>query len=104
MRNWFLGSTIALATALAFLAGARAQTDHSGAAKTDAKAAAFDPHDLTGIWNPAPFMQPKAEVSPLDRAGHPSPLPPFTPAGETPYLANPKFIAAGAVLDCDPFG
>ena len=49
-------------------------------------------------------MQPKGEVNPLDLGGHPNPLPPFTPAGEATYLANAKFIAAGAVLDCDPFG
>jgi len=103
MRKWHLVSAVALAAALSFLV-ARAQTDHSGEAKTNAKAAAFDPHDLTGIWNPAPFMQPKDEVNPLDLGGHPNPLPPFTPAGEAKYLANAKFIAAGAVLDCDPFG
>ena len=104
MRNWFLGSAAALAVVLAFLAVARAQTDHSTAAKSNVKAGAFDAHDLTGIWNPAPFMQPKGEVNPLDLGGHPSPLPPFTPSGEKTYLANAKFIAAGAVLDCDPFG
>ena len=104
MRKWILGSAIALAAALAFLAVARAQTDRSGAAKTNSKAATFDPRDFTGIWNPAPFMQPKGEVNPLDVGGHPNPLPPFTPAGEATYLANAKFIAAGAVLDCDPFG
>jgi hypothetical protein len=104
MRNWFLGSVVALAAVLAFLAVARAQTDHSNAAKSNVKAEAFDAHDLTGIWNPAPFMQPKGEVNPLDLGGHPNPLPPFTPSGEKTYLANAKFIAAGAVLDCDPFG
>ncbi len=104
MRNRFLGLTVSLAVALAFLAVARAQTDRSGAAKSTAKTAAFDTHDLSGIWNPAPFMQPKGEVNPLDLGGHPNPLPPFTPAGEAKYLANAKFIAAGAVLDCDPFG
>jgi hypothetical protein len=104
MRNWFVGSAVALTVVVAFLAVARAQTDHSSAARTNAKAAAFDPHDFAGIWNPAPFMQPKGEVNPLDLGGHPNPLPPFTPAGEAKYLANAKFIAAGAVLDCDPFG
>ena len=104
MRNSLLGSAIALAAAIAFLAVARAQTDHLGAGKTNANAASFDSHDLTGIWNPAPFMQPKGEVNPLDLGGHPNPVPPFTPAGEAMYLANAKFIAAGAVLDCDPFG
>jgi len=103
-RNWFLGSVVALAAVLAFLAVARAQTDHSATAKSNVKAGTFDAHDLTGIWNPAPFMQPKGEVNPLDLGGHPNPLPPFTPSGEKTYLANAKFIAAGAVLDCDPFG
>jgi hypothetical protein len=103
MRNRFVSSMVALA-AVAFLAAARAQTDRSTGAKTNGKAAAFDPRDLTGIWDPAPFLQPKGEVNPLDLGGHPDPLPPFTPAGQTAYLANAKFIAAGAVLDCDPFG
>jgi hypothetical protein len=104
MRKVFLGSAIGLAITVAFLIAARAQTDHSAAAKTNSGAAFFDPHDLTGIWNPAPFMQPKGEVNPLDLGGHPDPLPPFTAEGEAKYKANAKFIAAGAVLDCDPFG
>src|SRR5579872_6910216 len=104
MRNWRLGSTIALAVAIAFLAVARAQTDHSSAAKSKASPGKFDPRDFTGVWDPAPFMQPKGEVNPLDLGGHPNPLPPFTPEGQARYLANAKFIAAGAVLDCDPFG
>src|ERR1700722_19802812 len=104
MRKIFLGTAIGLAVTLAFLIAARAQTDHSASAKTNSGATSFDPHDLTGIWNPAPFMQPKGEVNPLDLGGHPDPLPPFTPEGEAEYKANAKFIAAGAVLDCDPFG
>jgi len=104
MRKWILGSALALAAVLALLAVARAQTDRSGAAKTNAKPGAFDAHDLTGVWNPAPYLQPKGEVNPEDLSGHPDPLPPFTPAGQARYLANAKFIAAGAVLDCDPFG
>src|SRR5258708_499845 len=102
MRNWFLGSVVALAAALAFLAVGRAQTDRSGAAKTEAKAGAFDSHNFIGIWDPAPFMQPKGEVNPLDLGGHPNPLPPFTPAGEATYLANAKFIAAGGGLHLRP--
>src|SRR5712692_2362837 len=102
MRNWLLGSVVAIVAALTFLAVGRAQSDHAGAAKAEAKTAAFDAHDFTGIWDPAPFMQPKGEVNPLDLGGHPNPLPPFTSAGEATYLANAKFIAAGAVLDCDP--
>src|SRR6202161_306332 len=102
MRNRALWSVIAVSAAVAFLAVARAQTDHSAAAKTNG--AAFDAHDFTGIWNPAPFLQPKGEVNPLDLGGHPNPLPPFTPEGQAQYQANAKFIAAGAVLDCDPFG
>src|SRR5580658_7563334 len=104
MRKWILGSAVALAIAIAFLTVAGAQTDRSGATKTNPKPAVFDPRDFTGIWNPAPFLQPKGEVKPLDLGGHPNPLPPFTPAGQARYLANAKFIAAGAVLDCDPFG
>src|SRR5258708_38978448 len=104
MRNWFLGSVVALAAALAFLAVAGAQTDRSSGAKTDAKAGAFDSHNFIGIWNPAPRMQPKGEVNPLDLGGHPNPLPPFAPAGQAKYEINKKFIDAGAVLDCDPYG
>ena len=103
MQKRRLVALIVLTAVIAFLAVARAQTGHSGA-KTDAKPGPFDPHDLSGIWNPAPFMQPKGEVNPLDLEGHPNPLPPFTPEGQAKYLANAKFIAAGAVLDCDPFG
>ena len=104
MRVRFVGPIIGLAVALAALLGARAQTDRIAAAKTNSGTVSFDPHDLTGIWNPAPFMQPKGEVNPLDLGGHPDPLPPFTAEGEAKYRANAKFIAAGAVLDCDPFG
>ena len=104
MRKRLSSSAIGLVAALAFLAIARAQTDHSTAAKTAAQSGAYDSRDLTGIWDPAPYMQPKGEVNPLDLGGHPNPLPPFTPAGQARYEANAKFIAAGAVLDCDPFG
>ena len=104
MKTWLTGLCIALVATLAFLAVARAQTDRSASAKASAKTGAFDPHDLSGIWDPAPYLQPKDEVNPLDLGGHPNPLPPFTAAGENTYQANAKFIAAGAVLDCDPFG
>lgn len=104
MRKRLKSSAIGLVAALAFLAIARAQTDRSTAAKTAAQSGTYDSRDLTGIWDPAPYMQPKGEVNPLDLGGHPNPLPPFTPAGQARYEANAKFIAAGAVLDCDPFG
>ena len=42
-RNWFLGSVVALAAVLAFLAVARAQTDHSAAAKSNATGAELVP-------------------------------------------------------------
>jgi hypothetical protein len=73
-------------------------------AKANANSTAFDSHDFSGVWNPAPRMQPKGEVNPLDLGGHPNPLPPFAPAGQLKYEANKKFIDAGAVLDCDPYG
>jgi hypothetical protein len=76
----------------------------SSAGKKDTKDQRFDAHDFSGVWNPAPFMQPNGEVNPLDLGGNPNPLPPFTPAGQAKYEANKKFVAAGAVLDCDPFG
>ena len=74
MRNRYVWPAIALAAALAFLAVARAQSDRSDSAKANANGAAFDAHDLTGLWNPAPFMQPKGEVNPLDLGGHPNPV------------------------------
>jgi hypothetical protein len=76
--------------------GAFAQTAQQPVtAKANANSMAFDPHDFSGVWNPAPRMQPKGEVNPLDLGGHP---------GQLKYEANKKFIDAGAVLDCDPYG
>jgi hypothetical protein len=75
----------------------------SGNAKT-ANAKIFDPRDFSGVWNPAPYMQPKGEVNPIDLGGNPIPLPPFSPAGRATYETNKKFIAAGDVTSCDPYG
>jgi hypothetical protein len=97
---------------LAFSAVSFAQnTSPSAAGKTATKtqsshAAPFSPRDLAGVWNPAPAMQPKDEppVAPGRVFTKNDPLPPFTPFGKAKYEANVKFIAAGAVLDCDPYG
>lgn len=105
MRNFVGRLTTALAAVLLFSVAAIAQTaPPSTASKSGAKSATFNPHDFTGVWNPAPGMQPKGEVHPLDLGGHPDPLPPFNSAGQAKYLANKKFIDAGDVLDCDPYG
>ena len=70
------------------------------------RAAAFNPRDLTGVWNLVPAMQPKNEppVAAKVEFSKDDPLPPFTPLGKAKYEANVKFIDAGAVLDCDPYG
>jgi hypothetical protein len=81
-----------------------AQSGKMGSTKADTKDLPFDAHDIAGVWNPAPFMQPKDEVNPLALNGEPTPLPPFTPWGQEKYEENVKFIKAGDVLDCDPFG
>jgi hypothetical protein len=83
-------------------------TPHSAATKSPRAGSAantkFDPHDFSGVWNPAPYMQPKGEVNPLDLGGNPNPLPPFTPEGRAAYEANKKFVSAGDVTSCDPYG
>jgi len=106
MRNWILGSALGFAAVFTFLPVARAQSGHSGTTKADGKPATFDPHDFSGIWNPVPRLQPKDEPPvTFGRAFTKDDLlPPFTPAGEAKYQANAKFIAAGDVLDCDPYG
>ena len=105
MRNYVMRSIAALAAVLVCSTVTIAQAaQQSGEAKADTKSKPFDAHDFSGVWNPAPRMQPKGEVHPLDLGGHPDPLPPFSPAGQAKYLANKKFIDAGDVLDCDPFG
>jgi hypothetical protein len=105
VRNWVMGSALALAV-FAFVLVARAQADNSSVAKADSKSAPFDPHDFSGIWNPVPTMQPKDEPPvTFGRAFTKNDLlPPFTPLGQAKYQANAKFIAAGDVLDCDPYG
>ena len=64
----------------------------------------MDMSSFSGVWDPAPYMRPKEEVDPWDLRPNPKVLPPFTPWGKAKYDSNAKFIAAGAVLDCDPFG
>ncbi len=94
MRNCVIGSIAAWATVLVFPAVPFAQAvQQPGTTKAGAQAKAFDAHDFAGVWNPAPRMQPKGEVNPLDLGGHPN-----------KYEINKKFIDAGAVLDCDPYG
>src|SRR5258707_6396427 len=105
MRNCVMGSIAALATVLVFPAVPFARAaQQPGTAKADAQSKAFDTHDFAGVWNPAPRMQPKGEVNPLDLGGHPNPLPPFAPARQAKYENNKKFIDAAAVLDWDPYG
>jgi hypothetical protein len=118
MRNSWIGWTVVVTAVLAIPLVLSAQSDSHSVpptakggvpVSTDCPGGcrpivSIDTSFFAGIWNPAPFMQPKGEVNPLDLGGHPNPLPPFTPAGEAKYLTNTKFIAAGAVLDCDPFG
>ena len=106
MRNWFMGSAIAFAAFFSFALTAQAQAPHSSSARPDARSAPFDAHNFSGIWNPVPKMQPKDEPPvTFGRAFTKEDLlPPFTPAGEAKYQANAKFIAAGDVLDCDPYG
>lgn len=97
---------------LAFCALTLAQSSPSAASaanasktkSANAQTAKFDPRDFSGVWNPAPYMQPKGEVNPLDLGGNPNPLPPFTPSGRAAYEGNKKFVAAGDVTSCDPYG
>jgi hypothetical protein len=104
MRKWFVGLMVALAAVLSLSLLMRAQGDRNSRTTKNGNALPDGPHDFSGVWDPAPFMQPKGEVNPLDLGGHPNPLPPFTAWGKEKYEANAQFIAAGAVLDCDPFG
>jgi Family of unknown function (DUF6152) len=82
------------------VAGGLGLGEPPAAAKAAANPQSFDPRDLEGIWDVVPSMQPKDEVHPMS-AG---PKPPFTPVGQGKFDANKKFLAAGGVLDCDPFG
>src|SRR3981189_2441982 len=103
MRNCFMGSIAAWATVLVFPAVPFAQAaQQPGTTKADAQSKAFDAHDFAGVWNPAPRMQPKGEVNPLDLGGHPNPLPPFAPAGQAKYENNKKINDTRAVPDFGP--
>jgi hypothetical protein len=104
MRNRLVGVMLAFVAALACASMLVAQSGQSKAAKADAKAHPYDARDFSGVWDPAPYMQPKGEVNPLDLSGHPKILPPFTPEGRAKYDVNVKFIAAGDVTSCDPYG
>jgi hypothetical protein len=86
------------------LAQTSASSQKPGSPALRSSSASFDPRDFSGVWNPAPLLQPKGEVNPLDLGGNPNPLPPFSAAGLAKYQANKKFIDAGDVLDCDPYG
>lgn len=104
MRHHFFAFIAALATLFSFSTAVHAQGGSDATAAKSGAKAPFDPHDFSGIWNPAPYMQPKGEVNPLDLSGHPKILPPFTAEGETTYEANAKFIAAGDVTPCYSYG
>jgi hypothetical protein len=94
-------SPAAAATPASNAKSAKATPTARASAKPSGK---FDSRDFSGVWNPAPFMQPKGEVNPLDLGGNPNPLPPFSPPGRATYEANKKFVAAGDVTSCDPYG
>jgi hypothetical protein len=106
VRNWFMGSALTFAAVFTFVLVTSAQADKPASANAGARPAPFDPRDFSGIWNPVPSMQPKDEPPvTFGRAFTKNDLlPAFTPAGEAKYEANAKFIAAGDVLDCDPYG
>jgi len=107
MRNQRIVWIALIATAIGCPAAGLGQTGKAGKAggkSADTKDLPYDAHDITGVWNPAPYMQPKDEVNPLALNGEPTPLPPFTPWGKQKYAENLKFIKAGDVNDCDPFG
>jgi hypothetical protein len=106
MRDRLMGSLAVLATAFALAPAMLAQTGRPAAAKPEAKGQSYDPRDFSGVWDPALYMQPKNQVF-VDGVGKPkddSQLPPFTPVGRAQYDANVKFIAAGDVNSCDPYG
>ena len=74
MRNCVVASMSILAAMLLCTNGAFGQSAQQPVtAKADANSTAFDPRDFSGVWNPAPRMQPKGEVDPLDLGGHPNP-------------------------------
>jgi hypothetical protein len=102
MQNHLLRlMSVLLALAACTFVVAAQSDDHPDTSNTSAKNASFDPRDLTGIWDTAAYLQPKDEVHPMGRGGM---KPPFTPAGQARFDQNVKFIASGAVLDCDPLG
>lgn len=105
MQNRSMGAAILfLASALTSSSFVLAQSgEHREPANTNSKAQSFDSHDFNGVWDTAPYMQPRNEVHPF--GGPPgTPPPPFTPEGKAKNEGNIKFIESGAVLDCDPLG
>ena len=104
MRNWLFALLAALAAVLATPAVSSAQSDPNLRPPKTTETIAVDPRDFSGVWDPAPYLRLKEEVDPWNLRTPPKVLPPFTPWGKAKYEANVKFIAAGAVLDCDPFG
>jgi hypothetical protein len=105
MRNRLKNSWVVLVAALAISYTAFAHTGQQAAApKANTNAQPNDPRSFAGVWNPAPYMQPKGEVDPLDLSGHLKLLPPFTAEGQAAYEANVKFNAAGDVTPCYPYG
>src|SRR5579871_2345039 len=107
MRNRLAAGAFGLAGifVIALLSSAQTSTS-SQPPKTNAgqPAAGAGARDFSGVWDPAPYMKPAGEVDPWDLRPNPRVLPPFNDWGKAKYEANAKFIAAGAVLDCDPFG
>ena len=83
-----------------------ANDEHSRGTNASTKNEPFDPHDFAGIWDAAPYMQPKDEVRVGigSKANLPTGSAPFTPEGEKKYKENAKFEESGAVDDCDPWG
>lgn len=107
MRRWLTGSAVALAALLAcspMVAGQSAGSAAHPSMNKNAKKmghSSYNPRDFSGVWNPIPKMQPKDQVVGFGRL---TLLPPFTAAGKAQYETNKKFIAAGDVTDCDPYG
>ena len=101
MRFGLVLSTAAVAAILAVPSTSNAQSNPNSAL---AKSKSGDLSSFSGVWDPAPYMKPQGEVDPWDLRPNPKVVPPFTAWGREKYDANAKFIAAGAVLDCDPFG
>lgn len=105
MRVSWMGWTAVFAAVLAIPFALRAQSNSAPPKTIGALPASTAASAFAGIWDPAPFLRPKEEIDTWElRAANLKVLPPFTPEGKAKFDANVKFNAAGAVLDCDPFG